>query len=523
MNIAKPIRFLRFDSPENPLVNIQAVLNSQQSNYIYKYLKHLNCKSLIVEDNYFDRDFLSEVSAVYSSSAKGYPNVCIRVHFFSTDAVTRDGFIDALGDNKDVINEFQNNYLGFIVIRPITDSPFGRTVLSWYPDQEVNVPRVITPSRTYISTIAGLELSVKGLAWQQQDSGVAACATIGIWSMLHSSAFDAQHSIPTTSEITEAAHSSAIVGHRTYPSYALTYPQILHAINKLGFAPSQTNGDQPAGYFSKERFSNICAAFIRSGYPILVGGNHGNHFGVGHAVCAVGFREGEERNDTVPGDIYLQDEQVDYIYIHDDNIGPNVRFKLESEEYTCDGKTFSRCVMKMETPNYLVFKGEPNLDNISLYPKAVIAAVHNDLMISADGFFNHGRALTQYLGNILNTSLESVGVEKRALAFSSRFLMLKEYLKDELGRQLSGENELLASVRIQLQESVVPMSLHLAVLRIALPDSSIMIDIIFDTTDTDRNRTVFCHVVYDSNFAQILDQINPEFRKRILGEKVIAF
>ncbi len=82
MNNAKPLRFLQFESSENPLVCIQNSLNSQQSNYLYKYLKYLGSLTVLVEDNYFDRDFLSEVSAVYCLSAKGYPNVCKRLHFF---------------------------------------------------------------------------------------------------------------------------------------------------------------------------------------------------------------------------------------------------------------------------------------------------------------------------------------------------------------------------------------------------------------------------------------------------------
>ncbi|WP_405598649.1 MULTISPECIES: hypothetical protein [unclassified Pseudoalteromonas] len=523
MNKPSELLFAAFESAENPLIRAKSTLESAQSHYLFKYLKYLGANNILVENNYFDRDFLSEVSAVYCKSAKGYPNVCKRVHFFSSEEINRELFLKALADDEDAMSTFKNSYLGFIVIRPITNSPFGRTVLKWYPDKTPDVPRVTKPSRKYVSTIAGLELSVIGLAWQQQDSGVAACATIGIWSMLHSSAFDARHSIPTTSIITEAAHSNSMVGHRTYPSYSLTYPQIQHAIKQLGFSPSVTQGDQPYQFFSKRRFANICAAYIRSGYPLMIGGVHGDDVTVGHAVCAVGFRESTIEDNVELGSVYLQDEQVEYLYIHDDNVGPNVRFKLEEEEIELSGHKFNRCVMRMETPDYLANGEEPNLDITSIYPKAVIAAVHDDLMISADRFFEHGINLTNQLCDMLNTYLEKVKLDKKSFAFSSRFLMLKEYLKDELTRQLNGRKDLLANIRIQLQENIVPMSLHLAILRIALPDSSLLLDVIFDTTDTDKNKSVFCHVIYDEELANVLDLIEPSVRLKSLGDKIIAY
>lgn len=522
MNEARPLIFEAFESENNPLTEIKNNLGSVQSKYLLKYLKHLECQKLLIEDNYFDRDFLSEVSAVYCKSAKGYPNTCRRVHFFSSPNVSRDMFVAALRDEEEARSEFQDTYLGFVVIRPITDSPFGRTVLSWYPDQNPDIPRVINPSRKYVSTVAGMELCVTGLAWQQQDSGVAACATIGIWSMLHSSAFDARHAIPTTSTITEAAHSNGMVGHRTYPSYSLTYHQIQHAIKQLGFSPSHTDGDQVLQFFSKKRFANLCAAYIRSGYPLMIGGIHGDGIAVGHAVCAVGFREATVGGKLEEGQIYLQDEQVEYLYIHDDNVGPNVRFKLEEEMFSYNGQEHPRCVMKMETPDYLV-DDEPSLDTTSLYPKAVIAAVHDDLMISADGFFKHGINLTSQLCNALNEFLKAQNLTTKTFAFSSRFLMLKEYLKDELPRQLNGRKDLLANARVQLQENVPPMSLHLAILRVALPDSSLLLDIIFDTTDTDKNKSVFCHVIYDQSIDTLLKFVGKSEREKSLGKKVTAY
>ena len=450
---------------------------------MFKYLDRLGALRIIVEENYFDRDFLAEFSAFYSTSARGYSNVCKRVHFFASDKVIREVFQSAIGGNSEDLNTLQSSYLGFTVIRPIIDSPFGRTVLGWFEDQTPENPRVTNPSRDYVCNIAGIELSVNGVAWQQQDTGIAACATIGIWSMLHSSAFDARHSIPTTTMITEAAHTSGSVGHRVYPSYSLNHIQMQHAIKELGFSPSMTNGDLPGLFFTKERFANTCAAYLRSEYPVIIIGQHPVNNGIGHAICAVGFRESPPQDNMAVGKVYLQDDQTKVIYIHDDNIGPNVRFKIDSEEYKLpDGQSGQRCILRMEAPPRFNGHTEPDLDNTEFIPSAVITAVHDELKISSDLFFQNGIQLTSQLANAINKLLEESNIEKTALVFSTRFFMLKDFLQTELARQLSNQPQLLSDVRMQLQEKVPPMSLHLAILRIALPDASIILDILYYTT-----------------------------------------
>ena len=45
------------------------------------------------------------------------------------------------------------------------------------------------------------------------------------------------------------------------------------------------------------------------------------------------------------------------------------------------------------------------------------------------------------------------------------------------------------------------MSLHIGVIRFALSNSTPLMDLIYDTTDTDRNCPVFAHVVYDKTVA----------------------
>ena len=54
----QPLKFLDFDSEENILTE-----TSPQGKYLINYLKDLSAKKILVEPNYFDRDYLAEFSS----------------------------------------------------------------------------------------------------------------------------------------------------------------------------------------------------------------------------------------------------------------------------------------------------------------------------------------------------------------------------------------------------------------------------------------------------------------------------
>ena len=86
-----------------------------------------------------------------------------------------------------------------------------------------------------------------------------------------------------------------------------------------------------------------------------------------------------------------------------------------------------------------------------------------------------------------------------------------DYLGTELQDRLSGSSresrKVLSAVRLRLAENVNPMSLHIAVVRIGLYDSTILADILYDTTDSDRNHPIFAHVAYDKLMAEVIQYL----------------
>lgn len=521
LHTSKDLVFTSFDSDQNPLRNLPQV---KQVQYLDVYLSELKASVVIEESNYFDRDYLDEFSAFYSLSSHGYPNICRRLHFFSSDEVNRDLLLKAASEDVDASKIIKETYLGFTVIRPIPSAPLGRTVLKWFPDNVPEMPRITHPSRTYRCHLAGVTLEVIGLAWQQQDRGVGACATVGLWVALHSSAFDDHHAVPTTAEITKAAHDGAALGTRMFPSHGLNMHQVMEAIKAQQLAPIWIAGDmqyvssnsQLIAGFSKERFASTCASFLRSGYPVLIWGQHLDENAVQkHIVCAVGFRESPPA-ELESGNVGLQDSETLFLYVHDDNLGPSVRFRIIDND--CDEKGNAIPVTIQTDPPNTETDKSPTADYPVIRPEALCIAVHECLRISPDNLHIIGKTISQQLCNTLNIILEANGHEKISVSSSSRFIKLADYIGFELGRTLANQDEVLGKTRMALTEKVPPMSLHTGVVRFALSNSTPIMDLLYDTTDTDINCPVFAHVVYDETVAT-----NIMSQSIGMGELVEAF
>jgi hypothetical protein len=60
----------------------------RQLAYVERYLEDLGCKSVLIEHDYIDRDYMEDHSVFYSRSLQPYSNRCQRVHFFSAATQT---------------------------------------------------------------------------------------------------------------------------------------------------------------------------------------------------------------------------------------------------------------------------------------------------------------------------------------------------------------------------------------------------------------------------------------------------
>lgn len=520
MHKGEALSVVLFESAKNPLQSLQP---TAQLAYMKAYLIGAGAASVAIEPNYFDRDYLDEFSAFYSKSARGYSNICKRLHFFSTPVSTR--LLNSAINGVDTsIKKLQTSYLGFIILRPLSIAPFGRTVLSWYTNKDQNSERITPVLRTYTCHVLGIPLRVLGIPWQQQDRGVSACATIALWSMFHSSAFDANHSVPTTVEVTKNAHNGSS-GRRAFPSIGLSIPELQEAIFSQKLTPkllratkSDVSNDVRRNGFERQYLSSMCAANIRSGYPVLLVGDYVHRDSdQQHAICCIGFRE-KEQTAKDPGTYSTMDDETDIFYVHDDNVGPNVRCKLTEKD--------GFAVLTSEPPSYI----DPNTvqpqpeQRFEFRPSIMLIAVHNEIRMDAESLVDQGSHLAKMISSLLNEAYPD-GLSKPAISYNTQFLSVQRLFSDYLELIFEDDKALLGKVRRSLGRDAPPLCLHIGLVSLGICNNQMsrLIDVLYDTTDSAMNRPVLAHIIYDEKLLELFKRFPRENISAIFGAQILGF
>lgn len=259
-----------------------------QLNYLVDYVRRSDItangpdRSIAVEAHYIDRDFMEDHSVFYSRNLSPTPNHCRRVHFFAgpedqvsaeLTSLARSAYSLPLHDPKSESEHAERckhfsgrRYLGFTVIRPLRGSPVGRTVLRTLGREKKSDAslRVMACTREYQVHLLGAELTVRGLAFQQQDVGVSACATIALWSALHRVRETEDIASATPAQITGLASKFRLPYGRSMPSEGLDVEQMCLAVQAIGVSPYLSRVEKFPGARS------LLYSATRSGMPAIL-------------------------------------------------------------------------------------------------------------------------------------------------------------------------------------------------------------------------------------------------------------
>lgn len=273
--------------------------------------KRPNCKTVIEETRYRDKDHTKAISSMYSKSFRGVASECNRLHFFS-DYISNPNVVN--------LNKYNNSYIGFCVIRPFSRRRIGRTFLK----KPVDAPafEYHTCQGQQDVHIGGRRLKLKGSAYMEQDGMVAACATTSLWMSTTILAQKFGQRQLSTSEITQKA-TECIVGNRPMPSHGLNADQMIYCLRDMDYDPLlEQVYDQRGAAFS-------LYSFIESEIPPillcdLASGGHHTLVGIGH-----GFQTpvtDPQRNqadwpDEPPLSFARSNEWVPYFLVNDDQRG----------------------------------------------------------------------------------------------------------------------------------------------------------------------------------------------------------
>lgn len=306
------------------------VFNKKQTDYIYNYLKDINCTSVLLEFEYLDKDYLDDYIRYYSKSYNNRGAKSARLHFFSHE-INHTKFEDILRSDGNT-SDLQENYLGFMVVKPLQKTFIGRTCLKKYPD--TGISKKVILSRPYFVDLFGIKLEIDSIAFQEQDKVLSACASTAIWSSLHAIESKSVKDIPSCSEITTNAINHIANSNNSFPKKELSNKQILRAIDFEGLK----HHSESLSSINICKFIEIVTLHINSKIPMILGGQvfsiakNGNLEEKGrHAVAIMGYK--------------IKEKNTSAIYVHDDRLGPYV--KATFIEFSSSNYTFKN----ISTPN----------------------------------------------------------------------------------------------------------------------------------------------------------------------------
>lgn len=471
--------------------------------YFPEYFDHLGTQTIVVEYDYVDRDYLEDFAGYYVRCFSPPKAHCARLHFFqaSFDEASFSAFLQGTTDQDDFLAACLNNqqYLGFIVVKPLSQTFIGRTCLRTYPDGTSG--RHFPSLRPYDVNLFGTRLSVTSLAFQEQDTEVARCATAAMWSVLQGTASRFGHAVPTPVEITKNAVAVHALKSRTLPAKdGLTIEQLADAVRKMQLEPYCVD----AG--NQQILQAEAYAYLRAGIPALLGIAlvdtldetespliPAKHVGF-HAVALTGYRCSSQP--AVPfgqSNFMLRATRIDKFYAHDDQVGAFARMTLSPPGTTMKWKHmrgnvretgYMECSWRGDSGVIGSIRAVPESLLVPLYPKMRIP--FQEALEGVAAFDSAVQELVK-LGHIaLPGQLEW-----------DIFLTTSAELKEDLQRKLT--------VSGQYREELLTASMPRFVWRgIGLTAGTPCIELLFDATDIVQGQFFLRAVEYDRAVFRIL-------------------
>lgn len=261
---------------------------------------------MVVETEYVDSVYRNSYYAYFATKLKSYRRYCIRLSFFEPCFSTLDEFF-RLGEFA-----IKNNYLGFLIIRPIGQC-IGRNAIS--PKAKIPPINDVKICLAGInSTCLGVKLTVYAFPHSSQDSEYMTCAETTTWALMEY--FGNKYVLYNPllpSELLASLQSHAV--ERLVPSQGLTIQQISMVLRQKDFGCKMYSKNNT-------RFKEVFTCYVESGLPLAVAVEGNN---IGHAIVCIGRKNLQRSNiltkKTFLGiDYFFWNDSIDEFVFNDDNM-----------------------------------------------------------------------------------------------------------------------------------------------------------------------------------------------------------
>ncbi len=267
------------------------------------YLKD-TAKSVLVEKHYHDKDYRDTFYNYYAKKFAEYPARYIRLNFFRVQ-VERERLW--------TLSDYNDDYIGFCVIRPTRIRTIGRTV---FDPGKLGFVEGFIPTAKYKTHILGSPMSVRGFPYISQDSDVTICAHASCWMVFrYFSEKYCYYGEKYPYQLTQMTHDLSL--GRLIPSKGLTIEQVTEIFSSFGFYPlnyfleSFQNDENTNPY----QFYRLLYYYVESGLPVVAGLSSKEH-----AITVIGHMPMPIINEHSPSN-RTSDIVRGYI-VNDDNFMP---------------------------------------------------------------------------------------------------------------------------------------------------------------------------------------------------------
>lgn len=297
--------------------------------------RSLGAQAFILEERHIDRDFSAAFSSFYASLFTPYQKLCRRLHFFSVDV---SALLKTGADAQSIaegLQSLEDEYLGFVVLRPLQHAPIGICVIS-ADDFADEMTTEISIQATYAVHLLGAELQVRGVPMAQQDTRVGACAQATIWTVgrhFHTRHGGPWFSMPDISELALRPTDATISQSLPAGSAFLTLDNMVRALKGMERHPVVYARQQGGAWETPPR--EVVHRYLDSGIPVILGLRNAGG-GVGHAVVAVGRENNPKLDTSALGANPTLASGLTHLYVTDDQRGAYCRLPVAEADRTKD-------------------------------------------------------------------------------------------------------------------------------------------------------------------------------------------
>jgi hypothetical protein len=481
---------------ETTLASRDLISNKLHTIYFEEYFDHLKAKTFLVEYDYIDHDFLEDFSYYYVKCFKKYKRKCARYHFFNIE-FTRSEFDAILKGvpKKMSIKKLKDAYLGFIVVKPLPETIIGRTCLATYESDKGR--RHFGSARDYVANLFGISLQVDTIAYQEQDTVVAACATSALWSVFNSTGRLFQHQIMSPVEISEVACQNLPFESRFFPNPRLSPERMAQAIRCVGLEPYLIPAEDQA------ILKAAAYSYLKCKIPMLLGlqiadisqlpKGKAKPMGL-HAIAITGFSSGKTTPQPFGKTGFLSvASMIDKIYAHDDQVGPFARMIMDYDEVAMDQKDGNRLVKTI----YTSWRGDDGgIGTARAIPTVLLIPLYNKIRLP----FSIIQETIIYFDEIIERYRQSGAIPFPERIVWDIYLTTVNEVKSEmlLSKALTGKLKMYV-----LLESL-PRFIWRAT---AYCQDEYIIDLFFDATDLEQSSYLISAVGYHEEFFNSLVEL----------------